>query len=810
MFSEHTHRLVGVSAALALSLAGIGSTATAAGSVSPSSGSVDGGTTVTLPVPGWGEDTFNAIGAFADSSYGMGVDGRSYGWGRATNGRLGIGNPTHSRIPRQVQAPAGVTFTQMVGGNWFGGGVTTDGDIYMWGDNNYGQLGQGKVSAGSDVPIKAKTPSGVKFTQIAAHNAGAIALGTDGKIYGWGWNTCGELGRPKAQGSDYNLDIAPVTMPATVDKFTSIEAFGASSAAIDSKGDLYTWGSGSWGLLGYNQEVNCIWTPGRAQIPSEVKIAQVVFGSESALAVTTTGDVWSWGRNTHGQLGNGKKESYTYSAPRKVTTLPSQKIVQVASTKNTSFARTDQGQVYSWGYNYYGELGRAPVTEADQVTPRPVSAPSGVRFSDIKAGGNHVLTLDTANHIYSWGANDYDQAMTREPGKPMHISVPTAFPTPQVTGVLFGENSGTDIKQPLLKTFTVKTPKAAQPGPVDVKVEWSVRNAPQTAVTYPKGFNYTKTPPTPKPPAPKPPTPSTPKVTRVSGDNRYATNLAVVKKTHKAGKPVFVATGTNFPDALSVGPAVAGANGSLLLVSKKGVDPAAMQYLKANKPSKVYIVGGTGAVSSQVETQLRSLAQVERVSGKTRYETSAKIMDRFFKNTKPQVAFVATGTNFPDALTASAAGGALKGPVLLVNGPSGKPAPKALTDQMKGVGISQIYVVGGTGAVKESIATSLLAQGFEVSRLSGPNRYMTNLAVNAVLGDSGIKGVWVATGKNFPDALSAAAPAGTSTQRLALSNGNCLEPVIVNNWIKKPNADVTLVGGKGVLRDPVAKLTPCK
>ena len=343
----------------------------------------------------------------------------------------------------------------------------------------------------------------------------------------------------------------------------------------------------------------------------------------------------------------------------------------------------------------------------------------------------------------------------------------------------------------------MKTPAAQQAGAVDITIKRKIGDRDLDDIVIKNGFTYTDKPVIGKP-------------IRIEGENRYDTNLKVVQRTHAAGKPIFVATGASFPDALSIGPAVAQLDGSLLLVSKRGVDPAALSYVKANVPSKFYIVGGTSAVSKSIEKTLKGIAPVERVAGADRYTTAAKVLDTFFAGKKPSHAFVATGTNFPDALTASAAGGALQAPVVLVNGPRGKTFPGALSKSMKAAGITDVYIVGGPSAVNRNIETSLKSQGFGVNRRAGDGRYQTNLKVNALLDGKGvgIEGVWVATGRNFPDALSAAAPAGKMSQRLALSNGTCLEPQIVDGWTA--NAQVTLIGGVNVLKPSVQNLTPCK
>ena len=306
-------------------------------------------------------------------------------------------------------------------------------------------------------------------------------------------------------------------------------------------------------------------------------------------------------------------------------------------------------------------------------------------------------------------------------------------------------------------------------------------------------------------------------VIRLAGSTRYDTNYEVVKATHKAGQPVFIATGADYADALSVAPAAAKEGGSLLLTSKNALSPKLVSLLKKDVPSVIYIVGGKGAVSAKVEAQLEDIADVERISGKDRYQTSLAVFDNFFAGDTFTDAFVATGLDFPDALSASAAAGALESPVLLVNGKTAKNLLPKMVEGLDNAKVKNVNIVGGTGAVNKNIATSLTKEGFDVKRLSGANRYATNMAVNkflnAKLGLEDVTGIWLATGQNFPDALSAATPAGSATQRLVLSSGSCIPKPVVSDWIKGKDSHVnrvTLVGGKGALSNAVFQLKECK
>lgn len=306
-------------------------------------------------------------------------------------------------------------------------------------------------------------------------------------------------------------------------------------------------------------------------------------------------------------------------------------------------------------------------------------------------------------------------------------------------------------------------------------------------------------------------------VIRLAGSNRYGTNDAVNARFGVRGGPIFVATGADFADALSIGPVVGIRKGTLFLTPRKTIPPETLAAMKALAPSAVYVVGGTGAVSDEVVDEVRAATgkNPQRVSGVNRYGTSEAIYKQFFGGGAVSTAFVATGRDFPDALSAASAGSALKAPVLLVDGKTGTSLSPYLVESLKAKKTSKVLVSGGAGAVNQTIESSL-KKDFSVERLSGPNRYSTNAKVNDYVksraGATALTRVFIATGKDFPDALSVAAPSGTLASRLVLSNGNCVPKPVVSEWIKPSGAkvkNVYLAGGTGVLNQSVADLVEC-
>ncbi|EFP12952.1 hypothetical protein CRE_07123 [Caenorhabditis remanei] len=233
--------MAAVGAGLALFL-GLSSTAATA-APTPNSGPTAGGTGITLEAPGG--ITFTRASAGAWYSLAVASNGDTYAWGANTYGQLGTGNNDASVTPTRVQAPEGVTFTQVSGGEYHSLALGSDGNAYAWGANWNGELGINSANGGSNVPQRVHAPSGVTFTQVEAGSANSLALGSDGNIYMWGNGTNGILGNGTEEGSTVPVRVhAPEGVSFTRASLSSFRAL-----AMGSDGNTYAWGYGVDGLM---------------------------------------------------------------------------------------------------------------------------------------------------------------------------------------------------------------------------------------------------------------------------------------------------------------------------------------------------------------------------------------------------------------------------------------------------------------------------------------------------------------------------------------------------------------------------------
>lgn len=243
---------------------------------------------------------------------------------------------------------------------------------------------------------------------------------------------------------------------------------------------------------------------------------------------------------------------------------------------------------------------------------------------------------------------------------------------------------------------------------------------------------------------------------RLQGADRLATS-AVVAQTFTSAPRAYLALGANFPDALSAAAAAGAQKSPVLLVTKDSVTPGVLAELARLKPSRVSVVGGPSVISGAVLDQARSAtgATVDRIAGQDRYETAARVSSDF-RGRGSSTVYVASGEGFADALSASSAAALNGSPVLLTQRGM---LPAATREALSGLKPTTVVVVGGPTVVQDPVLGEIraLLAAAKVERVAGNDRYGTAAAVLARVPRP--TSLWLASGTNFPDALSGAAAA---------------------------------------------------
>ncbi|WP_139903779.1 cell wall-binding repeat-containing protein [Clostridium thermarum] len=293
--------------------------------------------------------------------------------------------------------------------------------------------------------------------------------------------------------------------------------------------------------------------------------------------------------------------------------------------------------------------------------------------------------------------------------------------------------------------------------------------------------------------------------TVLGGADRYETSIKISQKGWPDNSDYAVlATGANFPDALSAAPLAAKYSAPILLVKSAALAPDLEAELNRLGVKNVFIVGGIGAVSQQIENTLKAKGiGVKRLSGKDRYETSIAIARELDVNSDTTV-FLTTGANFPDALSIAPIAAAKQMPIILTEKTKLPDAAKQFFAETK---ISKVYTIGGYGAV--ALAPGQLTTTWE-KRIEGANRYETNLNVLAEFADElSFTYTFFATGQNFPDGLAGSALAGLAIAPVILAEPNMPQNVVDElRYVKEYMNHKFLLGGDSVVpRKTVEKIT---
>jgi putative cell wall-binding protein/GH25 family lysozyme M1 (1,4-beta-N-acetylmuramidase) len=299
-----------------------------------------------------------------------------------------------------------------------------------------------------------------------------------------------------------------------------------------------------------------------------------------------------------------------------------------------------------------------------------------------------------------------------------------------------------------------------------------------------------------------------PPVTRVAGDDRFATSVAVSAQAFPTpGVPVaYIASGLDFPDALASAPAAGAQHGPVLLTMPTAVPANVLAELKRLKPAKIVVVGGTTAVSPAAYNQLTALGgTVVRIGGSDRFETSRAVAAYAFPSATS--AYVASGMTYPDALSAAPVAAKQARPLILV---SGGTLDSGTADFLSARGMKSVTVVGGTTVIPAAWVSGAQSAGLTVSRVGGSTRFETSslLATSAYGANSGTS-LYFASAIAWQDALVAAAAAGSSGQPVLLVKPECVPRTIGDQLIRLGSTSLKIAGGTTAITPAVEQLVVC-
>lgn len=321
--------------------------------------------------------------------------------------------------------------------------LTENGEVYAWGNNSNGQLGLGGLD-NKATPQKLTNLSNIQA--IAASQFHSLALDKEGRVWSWGLNWSGQLG-------DGTYKNSPV--PVQVKDLTEVTAIGTGyrfSFALKKDGSVWVWGadcehnseteykkiiesfSGSLDIAGsyfdadesnvdeFNEAANCIgenWINIKSNVPVQLKalseIKQVSAGYGHLMALKNDGTVWSWGCNKYGQLGFGNLgNTDEVKEPRQIPNIPP--IKEISAGFRHSILLDETGRVWGWGHNRWGQVGNENTD--DQSSPMLVEGIEKVK--SVHAGLDYTLMLDEEGQLWGMGQNSFLKLSAAAPTHAFH------------------------------------------------------------------------------------------------------------------------------------------------------------------------------------------------------------------------------------------------------------------------------------------------------------------------------------------------------------------------------------------------------
>ncbi|XP_057693752.1 probable E3 ubiquitin-protein ligase HERC1 isoform X3 [Corythoichthys intestinalis] len=322
-----------------------------------------------------------------------------YVWGSNSSHQLVEG--TQEKILQPKLAPSFADAQTIEAGQYCTFVISSDGSVRACGKGSYGRLGLGDSNNQSTLKKLTFEPHRAikKVSSSKGSDGHTLAFTTEGEVFSWGDGDYGKLGHGNSSTQKYpKLIQGPLQGKVVV----CVSAGYRHSAAVSEDGELYTWGEGDFGRLGHGDSNS-------RNIPTLVKdisnVGEVSCGSSHTIALSKDGrTVWSFGGGDNGKLGHG--DTNRVYKPKVVEALQGMFIRKVCAGSQSSLALTSTGQVYAWGCGACLGCGSS---EATALRPKLIEELATTRVVDISIGDSHCLALSHDNEVFAWGNNSMGQ-----------------------------------------------------------------------------------------------------------------------------------------------------------------------------------------------------------------------------------------------------------------------------------------------------------------------------------------------------------------------------------------------------------------
>lgn len=359
--------------------------------------------------------------AGALASFAIGQSSDVWGWGPNNNNQLGNNAFNSSSVPIKVSSfgtLAGKTVTAIASAEYHAMAIDSTGQLHVWGFNGFGQLGNNTTSTFAPVPIVVSSfgsLAGKTVTAIACGYTHSAALDSTGQVHTWGANSTGMLGNNTLTESLVPINVS--SYGSLVGKTVVEVVCGYThTMALDSTGQIHAWGYNQYGAFGNNTTTySTVPVIGGSSYGSLVgcTVVAIAAGWHHTVALDSTGSVHCWGYNATGQVGNNTTTNQL--VPLKASaygSLPGKAVASIGTGSIYTLVTDASGQVHAWGCNGAGQIGNNTSTFANVLVPVLVSAFGslvGVAVASVTGGEVHSLAITAAGQVHAWGTNDSGQ-----------------------------------------------------------------------------------------------------------------------------------------------------------------------------------------------------------------------------------------------------------------------------------------------------------------------------------------------------------------------------------------------------------------
>ena len=367
-----------------------------------------------------------------DGSIAKDSDGKLYSWGSNDSGQLGNGTTANSSMPICISDVEGsplngkniidvlcIDYSKIIVKD-------SNGKLYSWGRNNYGELGNG-TTKDSSMPVCISDVEGSPLNKrnivdvYVIYSDTIIAKDSSGKLYSWGDNNIGELGNGTTANSSMPICISDIkNSPLKGKNIVDVHNYGSTIIAKDSNGKLYTWGNNEYGELGNGTTTDssmpiCISDIENSPLKGKNIIDVVYVPSNFGYTIIvndSNGKLYTWGYNDYGQLGNGTTTNSSMPiciSDIENSQLNGKRIVKIYEEFEYIIVKDNSGKLYSWGSNRSGQLGDGTTENSSMPVCISDIANSPLKEKNIVDVYNGSIAKDSDGKLYSWGNNFYGQ-----------------------------------------------------------------------------------------------------------------------------------------------------------------------------------------------------------------------------------------------------------------------------------------------------------------------------------------------------------------------------------------------------------------